>query len=70
MGKTVDMKVSVEFTIKPGKGQSKAEAKEKFLKLFREYLTYPDNPFQTDYGPEAWGGYEGPTVTAVKVEGE
>ena len=35
--------------------------------LLVSYLTQPDSPFISDYGPDAWGGYDGPFVTAVDV---
>ena len=35
--------------------------------LLAAYLTQPDSPFIADYGPDAWGGYDGPKVTAVSV---
>lgn len=38
-----------------------------FDALFAEYLTTPDYPFLGDYGPEAWGGYDGPLVHGVQV---
>lgn len=59
--------MTVELTLKPGRNQSRAEADAEFLKLFREYLTDEEGAFQCDYGPYAWGGYEGPTVTSVTV---
>lgn len=61
--------ITTELTIKPGSGQTQKEAEAEFVKLFREYLTLPDSAFQADYGPEPWGGYRGPTVTAVSVHG-
>lgn len=41
---------------------------DRFDDLFREYLTTPEYPFLVDYGPRAWGGWDGPTVAAVAVE--
>jgi len=38
-----------------------------FPEVFAEYLTEPSNPFLTDYGPDAWGGYEGPKVVGTPV---
>lgn len=38
-----------------------------FTKLFAEYLTLPESAFLEDYGPRAWGGYDGPKVAAVEV---
>jgi hypothetical protein len=35
--------------------------------LFSEYLTLGEGPFAADYGPQAWGGWEGPFVTGVTV---
>lgn len=63
------LRMTVEVSLKPGSNQSEAKAKAEFIKLFREYLTNEEGAFQCDYGPEAWGGYEGPTVTAVTVKG-
>lgn len=61
--------ITTELTIKPGAGQTQEQAEATFLVLFREYLTQDDSAFLADYGPDAWGGYEGPTVTAVTVHG-
>lgn len=40
---------------------------EGFETNFVEYLTGEDHPFIGDYGPEAWGGYDGPKVIGVQV---
>ncbi|WP_459793191.1 hypothetical protein [Arthrobacter sp. AD-310] len=61
------LRMAVEVTLKPGSNQSQAEAEAEFIKLFREYLTNEEGAFQCDYGPDAWGGYDGPTVTSVEV---
>jgi hypothetical protein len=65
----MSLKITTQLIIQPGAGQSQEEAEAEFLTLFRSYLTNPEGAFQADYGPEAWGGYEGPTVTAVTVLG-
>ena len=61
------LNITVELDLKPGAHQNQAAAEAEFLTLFREYLTHKDGSFQTDYGPNPWGGYEGPTVTSVTV---
>jgi hypothetical protein len=61
--------ITTELTIKPGAGQNQEQAEAEFVRLFREYLTQDDGVFQTDYGPNAWGGYTGPTVADVTVRG-
>lgn len=61
------LRMTVEITLKPRNNQSQAEAEAEFIKLFREYLTNEEGAFQCDYGPDAWGGYDGPTVTSVAV---
>lgn len=61
--------ITTELTIKPGAGQTQEQAEAEFVTLFTNYLTQKDSSFQADYGPEAWGGYEGPTVAAVTVRG-
>ncbi|MCB5280488.1 hypothetical protein [Arthrobacter sp. ES1] len=61
--------ITTELTIKPGAGQTQEQAEAEFVVLFREYLTTKDSAFQADYGPEPWGGYEGPTVASVTVRG-
>jgi hypothetical protein len=61
--------VTTELTIKPGAGQTQEEAETEFVRLFRDYLTLKDSAFQADYGPEPWGGYQGPTVASVVVRG-
>ena len=66
----VAVKVLVDLAIKPRAGQSQEDADAEFLTLFREYLTLPEGPFQEDYGPSAWGGYDGPFVTGVTVGSE
>lgn len=61
--------VAVEFSVKTvwsGKG-STDEIAEEVADLFKEYLTGREAPFRCDYGPGAWGGYEGPFVRSVKV---
>lgn len=35
--------------------------------IFTDYLTEPDYPFLGDYGPDAWGGYEGPKIVGTPV---
>lgn len=65
----VPLTITTELTIKPGTGQTQEQAEAEFVALFRDYLTQKDSAFQTDYGPKAWGGYEGPTVAAVTVHG-
>jgi hypothetical protein len=61
--------ITTELTIRPGVGQTQEEAEAEFVRLFRDYLTMKGSAFQVDYGPEPWGGYEGPTVAAVVVRG-
>jgi hypothetical protein len=61
--------ITTELNVKPGTGQTQEEAEAEFVVLFREYLTQKDSAFLADYGPEPWGGYEGPTVAAVTVLG-
>jgi hypothetical protein len=63
----MSLKITTELNIHPGAGQTQEEAEAEFVTLFRQYLTNKEGAFQTDYGPEPWGGYEGPTVTAVVV---
>lgn len=63
----MSLKITTELNIKPGAGQTQEEAEAEFVTLFREYLTNREGAFLTDYGPEPWGGYNGPTVTAVAV---
>ena len=66
---TSQLTITVALEIKPGTSQTQAAAEAEFLTLFREYLTQTDGSFQTDYGPNPWGGYEGPTATSVTVLG-
>ncbi|MGY4541200.1 hypothetical protein ACVWY0_001109 [Arthrobacter sp. UYNi723] len=65
----MSLKIITELTIKPGARQTQEEAEAEFVLLFRDYLTLKDSAFQADYGPDPWGGYTGPTVTAVAVLG-
>jgi hypothetical protein len=65
----MSLTITTELTIKPGAGQTQEQAEAEFVKLFREYLTQDDSAFLADYGPNAWGGYTGPTVTTVTVHG-
>jgi len=65
----MSLAITTEFTIKPGAGQTQEQAEAEFVSLFRDYLTARGGDFQTDYGPKAWGGYEGPRVTSVTVCG-
>lgn len=61
------LSIRVDLTIKPGGQQTQEAAEAEFVALFSDYLINKEGTFQTDYGPEAWGGYEGPTVTHVSV---
>jgi hypothetical protein len=65
---TSRLTIQVDLDIKPSPGQSHEAAREEFLVLFRQYLTEKESPFQGDYGPEPWGGYDGPTVKGVTVD--
>lgn len=65
----VSLTITTELSIRPGAGQTQEQAEAEFVSLFRDYLTLKDSAFQKDYGPKAWGGYEGPTVAAVSVHG-
>ena len=40
---------------------------EEFKKLIAEYMTLDEGVFLSDYGPNAWGGYDGPMVAAIEV---
>lgn len=40
---------------------------DEFAKVFAEYITEVDYPFESDFGPQAWGGYDGPFVTSCSV---
>ena len=40
---------------------------DEMARIVTQYLTLADNPFISDYGPEAWGGYDGPFVHRVAV---
>lgn len=61
------LSIKVELTIRPGNRQTQEDAEAEFVSLFRDYLANKEGTFQADYGPDAWGGYEGPTVTHVSV---
>lgn len=65
----MSLTITTELTIKPGAGQTQEQAEAEFVTLFRDYLTQEDSAFRIDYGPKAWGGYEGPTVAEVVVRG-
>lgn len=65
----MSLKIITDVAVKPGASQTQEEAEAEFVQLFREYLTSKDGAFQADYGPDPWGGYSGPTVTAVAVLG-
>ena len=57
---TLTALVTIQLT--PG-----AEGTE-FASEFVYYLTEKESPFWGDYGPDAWGGYEGPTLNTVRVD--
>lgn len=40
---------------------------DEMFKLVSQYLTLTDYPFLVDYGPDAWGGYEGPRIRNISV---
>lgn len=37
------------------------------LQTLREHLTDPEGTLSADYGPGAWGGYEGPYLTEARL---
>jgi hypothetical protein len=63
----VSLSVTVHMTWASADTEKAALVKEA-SELFCEYLTGSENPFKEDYGPGAWGGYEGPFVTDVKCD--
>lgn len=65
----MSLDITVKLDVKPGENQTQEEAQVEFTKLFRDYLTQHDSQFRIDYGPETWGGYDGPTVTDITVVG-
>lgn len=40
---------------------------ERMRQLLKEYLTSKEAPLWQDYGPNAWGGWDGPTLIDVEV---
>lgn len=61
MTKTITLTVS--FTVEE-RDEGDAETLRRNLV---SYLTSPDAPLRDDYGPEAWGGYDGAYITAARV---
>jgi len=43
------------------------ENEAEFLKQLAEYITNENSSIIEDFGPEAWGGYEGPTLKRLDV---
>lgn len=64
----VTLTVQAEFTLEVPEGVDEAQALDSMFANVQEYLTSPEHPFLEDYGPEAWGGYEGPVVVVSTVE--
>ncbi|MFF2053858.1 hypothetical protein ACFVU2_19795 [Leifsonia sp. NPDC058194] len=81
---TSTVQALVTLTVAPKEGQSTTAAAEEMLELFRQYLITREHPFLSDYGATleevaayhagdaegpVWGGYEGPFVLDVAVQG-
>lgn len=58
----------VSLTLDVPEGYTPEQARKEMAALFTEYLTNPDNPFLSDYGEDAWGGYDGPVAGRIRVE--
>lgn len=43
------------------------EGEAAFMKTLAEHLTNENGALVEDFGPEAWGGYEGPTLKRLDV---
>lgn len=43
------------------------EVRDEVYDLVKPYLESPEGSLYSDYGPEAWGGYDGPTYIAGAV---
>lgn len=54
----------IEYTFEV-KVKVDVDADAKFPASFSGYLTDAPGPFMDDYGPDAWGGYEGPKVVGT-----
>jgi hypothetical protein len=61
------VKITVEIDVKPREGQTQVEADAEMERLVSAYLTNAEYPFLADYGPDAWGGWDGPFALAVRV---
>lgn len=62
MAETFTQTITVHVTCTVGES-----GETDFAHYLSEYLTEPSAPFITDYGPDAWGGYDGPKVVRVEV---
>lgn len=40
---------------------------EALASIVMDYLTGEDAPLWQDYGPNAWGGYDGPKIDKIEV---
>lgn len=41
---------------------------DEMFDLLKDYVTSEEAPLMFDYGPDAWGGWEGPFITNIEVE--
>jgi hypothetical protein len=57
-------KIQIELVIEVDETEGSAE---ELLKDLRDYLTGHETPLWADYGPEAWGGYEGARIKDVRI---
>jgi len=57
----------VTLTLNIELSDSTPEAEAEFLKQFAEYITNENGSIIEDYGPKAWGGYDGPVIKRLDV---
>ena len=64
-----DLVLTLTLQVTPRKGQSMEDARQEMASLLRDYFTEPEFPLLGDYSYEAWGGYDGPFIDSVRLEG-
>ena len=72
MAKRREVEVSITFTSTwtPGaamRGRTDDEIRDEVIHMLKPYLESPEGTLYADYGPGAWGGWEGPTMQHGQV---
>lgn len=56
------IRMTVEFDVTE-RGASQYGSAEELRRALNDYMQSDESPLHADYGPEAWGGYDGAFIT-------